>query len=399
MVSHLTKMITVLVLTLAVVACMQQPSNSTQNGTKPVFTEKTVAPVKNTTTTTTVTPSTQQENFSAHLTFTEGERIALRTLATDPDNDDVELTFSKPFDNEGVWNTEIGDAGDYPVTVIAHDARGAETTQRILVTVLFANRPPTISGPDTITVKEGESIELDFTTSDPDEDEVILSYSGWMKGHTYTTTYADAGTHQVVVIAEDGQLATKKNVTVTVTNVNRAPVITTKADSYELVEGQTLSVNPQVEDLDGDDVTLTFGAPLDENGKWTPQLGDAGEHTIVLTATDGSDETTKEIAVNVLRANRAPNVETPSGDNKLYAKEGDLIDLRKMLIFSDEENENVTATYNGWMTTPTYQTTYEDAGDHLVTVQIEDQSGHIVREQITVIVADVNRPPVFVRPA
>jgi hypothetical protein len=393
--SPFTRAMTLVVLVLAVAACTPiAPANNVSNNT----TEPLVSTDVDTTEVETEQPEEQQD-FAARLTFTEGERIELATLATDPDNDDVDLEFSRPFDRNGVWNTQVGDAGDYPVTVIARDNRGAETTQRILVTILFANRAPVIVGPDSIAVREGETIALDFTGSDPDEDEVLISYAGWMKGHTYTTSYDDAGEHTVTVIAEDGQLETRKDVTVTVENVNRAPVLSTKSETYELTEGQTLTINPVVEDPDGDNVAITFGEPLDAMGRWTPVLGDAGEYTVEITADDGSQTSVEQVLITVLRANRAPTVGTASGDNKLYVNEGDFVDLREMLIFEDEENEDITATYSGWMRGPTYQTTYTDAGEHTVTVTATDAANHTVRQDVIVVVRDVNRAPVFIRPA
>jgi hypothetical protein len=99
----------------------------------------------------------------------------------------------------------------------------------------------------------------------------------------------------------------------------------------------------------------------------------------------------------VLRANRPPVVTTASGDETLTFQENERIDLRSALLIEDEEGDEVVVTYSGWMTTSTYQTTYDDAGTYTVTVTADDGNGQITTTDITIVVEDVNRPPVFVR--
>ena len=339
------------------------------------------------------------EDFAAHLTFTEGDLVRLKTLAVDPDKDKVTLQFSKPFENDGVWQTKVGDAGDYPVSVVARDTKGAESRQRILVTIKHANRAPVITGADSLSVREGEKIVLDYSAQDPDGDDVILSYSGWMKAASYTPTFEDSGVHEVIVTAEDGKTTTKKVVTITVGNSNRAPTLSLDKTHYTVTELQRIALEAAAADPDGDKVTVEFGEPLASDGTWTPQLDDAGEYTVTVTASDGTLETTKEIQLTVTPTNRAPKVTVPTKDGVLSVKEGDVIDMRNMIFITDPEGEEVAVTYSGWMNTPTYQTTFEDAGQHQMVVVAADDSMHTTTVTVTVIVADVNRPPVFVQPA
>lgn len=388
---------TLVVLAFLVAACT--PYLGITNTTNVTFTnvsQSTGTPVE-----TEQTPPVEQaqEQFAARLTFTEGDLIKLKTLAVDPDKDKVTLEFSEPFNKEGIWQTTIGDAGDYPVTVIARDSKGAETTQKLLVTIKYANRAPSIDGADTLAVKEGETITLDYTATDLDGDEVIMSYSGWIKSKEYTTTFDDAGEHIVTIIAEDGKLTTKKIVKISVENVNRAPEIVLTTDSYETTELIPITIKPKVTDADENKVTVTFSAPLDEEGSWTPALDQAGDYEVTITASDGTDTTTKIVKITVKRTNRAPNIMVPTDDGEVYVKENEFIDLKNILTITDPEGEPVTVTYSGWMRSSTYRTTYDDAGKYVVSVTATDDSGHIITKDVTINIENVNRPPVFTVPA
>ena len=61
------------------------------------------------------------------------------------------------------------------------------------------------------------------TITDPEGDELTISYAGWMNTNTFTTTYESQGTHVVTITASDGINTAKKDVTVIVNDVNRPP--------------------------------------------------------------------------------------------------------------------------------------------------------------------------------
>ena len=67
-------------------------------------------------------------------------------------------------------------------------------------------------------------VEIDVTATDADEDVLTVTFSGWMTSNTYQTTYDDAGEHIVTVTVTDGIEEVSQDITVTVNNVNRAPV-------------------------------------------------------------------------------------------------------------------------------------------------------------------------------
>ena len=112
------------------------------------------------------------------IEVTEGDLVELQLTATDPDGDIITYTFEEPLDDTGTWQTEAGDAGEYQSTVVVSDGE-TDVTQVITIRVLSSNKAPVISIGD-VQVKEGEVIELAPAVTDPDGDEVTITYSGFM---------------------------------------------------------------------------------------------------------------------------------------------------------------------------------------------------------------------------
>jgi len=158
----------------------------------------------------------------ADIIVTEGELVKLAPQATDPEGDVVTFTFSEPLDGNGEWQTEIGDAGTYEIIITASDGVN-EVTQTFVILVRPANQPPVITIAATLDVDEGDTIILEPEVSDPEGDDVEVSFSGWMTSDTYKTTYNDAGEHIVTITATDGINEVNKDILITISDVNRPP--------------------------------------------------------------------------------------------------------------------------------------------------------------------------------
>ncbi len=326
------------------------------------------------------------------VTKTEGDLVILAPEAIDPDGDYVTYTFSQPFDQHGMWQTHYGDAGNYTVSVTATDTKGASTTESVRVEILRANRAPSLHCPDKIVAKEGETIHIDCTANDR-EDGVTLTYFGWMTSDTYTTTYEDAGTHNVTVQATDNAgVSTEQTIPVIVLNANRAPLFPAGFPT-ELVgeEGDIFTIDTSgVYDPDGDAVTITFSQPFDQDGIWKSELGDAGTHPVDVVASDGTTSVKRTVSVKVGLKNTAPVLQRIP-DVTVYEGEPIHLDVRA----SDREGDPLTTTVTGWMTSTDYTTTYDDAGTYTVKVTVSD--GQYSDSQVVhITVIDRNRPPQFV---
>ncbi len=333
--------------------------------------------------------------YSAVIEVTEGDLVSLQTSVTDPDGDEVTLSYSPPLDENGEWQTVKGDAGEYDVQVVASDGKD-ETTALVLLRVFSANSAPVIDGPSTIEVAEGETVDLGvLTIIDPDGDDFVVSYSGWMKSSTYRTGFEDAGLHDVTVIAEDtnGNIATKE-ISVIVTDVNRKPRLRIEDSTIEVIAGETVVIDYTTSDADGDDVTVTFSEPFDENGEWQTKEGDEGEYEVSVIAYDGQDEVERIVKVFVLPANNPPVITV---EDELVFDEGETIDLSSYVEVSDPDGDDVTLSYSGWMDSAIRELTFEDAGEYVVTITATDGDKTTTKD-VRIVVNNVNRPPVFIWP-
>ncbi len=154
-------------------------------------------------------------------------------------------------------------------------------------------------------------------------------------------------------------------------------------------EGDLVKLSPVATDADNDQVTFTYTQPLDANGEWQTGPGDAGEYLVTVTASDGKSQTSREIRIVINSANSAPVI---NGVQNITVNEGDTISFNPQV--SDADGDTVTVSYSGWMTTSTYQTNYNDAGEHLVTITAND--GKTTTEKtVKVTVLQNNRPPVL----
>jgi hypothetical protein len=319
----------------------------------------------------------------------EGDLVSFPNLqAVDPDGDPITYTFTPPLDAAGKWQTKVGDAGEYRVTITASDGKNS-VSQVVIVQVDPKNKPPMIAlASKDIVVKEGDTVSLSPQVSDADGDEVTLTISGWMTASSKQTSFEDAGTHDVMLSATDGTATTKESVRVTVQNVNRAPVVDPMGD-VAVKEGDKITIAPTSRDPDGDKVSYTFSAPMTADGTWQTGADDVGRYTVEVTASDGDLTSTASFQITVESLNKAPVIQIA---DLVTVDEGNTVTLAPTI--TDAEGDELTISYSGWMNANTYKTNYEDAGTHIVTITASDGI-NTAKKDVTVTVTDQNRPPVF----
>ena len=311
----------------------------------------------------------------------EGDLVDFSNLkATDSDGDALSYTYSSPIDSSGKWQTEEGDAGEYLVTITASDGK-SEVSQKVMIVVESLNRKPVVAVKD-ITVEEGETVKIVPQVIDEDGDSVTLEYSGWMDSDTYTTTSDDAGVYTVKLKVSDGKLTVFKDITITVTNKNSAPVLADVPD-VEVVEGEKVIMDYKANDPDGDLITFRFTDPVDDDGEWQTEEGDAGEYLVTVTASDGELKDTQGVLITVVKANAAPTIYIED----VLVQLGDTVTLVPEV--DDADGDDVTVAYSGWMTTNTKLA--EESGEYEVVVTASDG----IQEVSVTIVVEVNTPPTF----
>lgn len=241
------------------------------------------------------------------LIVSETELVSLQLDASDADEDSLMFSFSEPLDQNGKWETNYGDAGEYIVTVTASDGQ-LTTSKHIKLIVLKKNEAPEIEGISDLDVVEGDVVRLEPQITDVNGDDIILTISDPVgEDGVWETDHTSSGTYEIAVSASDGELTTERTIVLFVADKNVPPEVKI-ADSVAIKEGETVKFEPEVSDLDNDQVSVTISDPVGDDGIWETGYTDHGEYLITVSASDGKDTTVKEIMLTVEDVNVAPEI-------------------------------------------------------------------------------------------
>src|SRR6185503_3550421 len=191
----------------------------------------------------------------------------------------------------------------------------------------------------------------------------------------------------------------------TVTNTNRAPVLTAPADETS-AEGAVISLPIVATDPDGDTLTVTAtglppGLSLTAGViSGTLPFDAAGAYTVTISAADASLTTTATFHWTVTNTNRAPVVPAPADET---SAEGAIISLP--IVATDPDGDTLTVTASGLppglsLTAGVISGTlpFDAAGAYTVTISAADAS---LTTTVTFhwTVTNTNRAPVVPAPA
>ena len=338
------------------------------------------------------------EGVFKKIVVDEKDIIDLTVNAMDPDGNVLMYTFSEPLDEEGKWETKRGDAGEY-ITEIKVSDGDLETSAKVLLVINSINKIPVMEEIESIVIQEGETITLTPLATDGNEDLVVFSYSGFLTKDTmkvgYETVSCQEGiydcmqTFATTITASDGFSEITQGVGITVINKNRAPTLEPLED-ITVDELGFVEVTPEAIDLDGNELKMDFTAPFGEDGTFQTERGHAGEYTIYVTASDGDLSTSEKFMLIVNSINEDP-ILAPMND--ITVRETETIVLRPGAI--DKNNDTIIFEITGWMESQKYETTYDDAGQYVVTIAAKDPYGGVATLDLNIEVRDVNRPPVI----
>ena len=239
----------------------------------------------------------------------ENDTVELKPQVNDADEDSLTYTFTEPLNQDGVWETEFGDAGQYEVTVSVSDGE-LETSKTVVIMVQRLNVPPVIEPIDEIIVDEGDTIELEPSVEDPNGDEFEVTIGSPIgEDGIWEIDYRSAGDYTVVITAEDidGEVG-KIEVPITVNKKNVPPVIEIDGDEFIIEEGDTIELEMEITDPNGDDINITISDPIGNDRIWETGYTDHGDYTITITASDGESTSSKEISLIVNDINMPPEI-------------------------------------------------------------------------------------------
>jgi len=256
----------------------------------------------------------------------ENTLLSFTITADDPEGDNVAYSIqNKPTgasftDQTFRWTPTYDQAGTYLVTFIATDLDGAQDSETISITVNDVNRPPEADSIGDQSGSENQTLSFSISASDPDGDDLIytvdpLPPGAVLAGQTFIWTpgYDQAGTYPVTCTVSDGQNQVSEAIVITISNVNRSPVLDPVTDQT-VYSGSLLRLTVSATDPDGDTVQYSAnGLPddavfSDQTLEWTPSNSQNGDYTVTFVASDGQLQDLQTVTITVSTDNSAPRV-------------------------------------------------------------------------------------------
>lgn len=346
----------------------------------------------------------------------EGGEYSYVIEASDPDGDDISITLIEgsswlTLDGNHLHGTPGKNAqGDHEIKLRA-TAGGQSDTQSFTITVDNTNQAPIIDSTPTKTGKEGKTYEYEIKASDPDGDD--LSYSldkgpDFLSFSRNTLTgkpgYNQAGEYDIQLSVTDGNAGDNQSFTLTISNVNREPNITSSPPTTA-TGGSEYEYVVNASDPDGDDISYSKAAGpgwLSMSGNTlsgTPDNKASGDFNVTVKASDGNASDTQSFTITVSSTNRPPEFTSdPVTDVKEQEKyscqitaedpDGDDISItavEKAAWMNYSDNGDGTAVLSG---TPSA----EQSGSYQVILRANDGTDQ-VDQTFEVSVQDVGRAP------
>lgn len=277
-------------------------------------------------------------------TVSEASLLSFTISGSDPDSDAITYTAGNlpggavftATTGAFSWTPDYTQSGVYPgVAFTVTDTGGLYATEAITITANNTNRAPTLNAVGNKSVNENELLTFIVSGTDPDGGAVTYTGINLPGGaglvsatgvFSWTPTYLQAGTYSTVKFRanDTGGLYAEETITISVTNVNVAPVLAAIGNKTGS-EGSLLNFTASATDAGGDTLTysatgLPTGATLNtSNGafNWTPTYDQAGVYpNINFKATDsGALYDEEAITITVNNTNRAPNMNPTGSQN------------------------------------------------------------------------------------
>jgi RHS repeat-associated protein len=287
--------------------------------------------------------------------------------------------------------------GTEKVVFKAEDAEGnSVNSNEVTLQVEGVDNAPVLDFIPDIYADENQEILITPHATDLDNDEIVYAFSAPFDAEgRWQTDFDDAGMYVVTVTATDATgLVATQDVKVNVSNVNRPPILSTLAD-ITVQEGQLVAVIPQATDADGDAISYYFSSPLDTTGKWLTGYDDAGSYSYSVTASDGIDTVAENGSIVVSNVNRPPGVDLTLSAYTINVGEDAVARISSndpdgdglTFLLKKDGQEIASGDLNGVFEK---RISFDDAGDHGVSVVVTDIGGLSVESSVGVDVVDPN---------
>ncbi|MHA2610372.1 MAG: PKD domain-containing protein [bacterium JZ-2024 1] len=385
---------------------------------------------------------------SAPSTVLEGQSITLSVNAVDPDNDELlyewKKTSPEPVEvignrNSILWQApEVNASTVFTFTVQITDGKGGSVSGGVNVTVINANKPPTIEqiSANPSSVPELGIVQLSVTATDPENQTLTAQWSQISPALPQGTflpnnqglqvlwrapQVAQDTVFQIGTTVRDPQNATASaSVLITVRNANRPPRILTDASASPstIPDGETTLLTVVAIDEDGDEISYQweqvtpaqpkggFSSAQADTTNWrAPEVSTDTIFTLRVTVKDTQGASAaSEVAVTVLSQSDPPFFTSPIQASRTTVPETETVNLSFTAVdpdgdplsyeWSQVSPSTPVGSFSDISSPNTIWTAPEILHDTQFTLKVQVSDGlFTIERSITLLVLGDNDPP------
>ena len=374
-----------------------------------------------------------------------GQDIGLPLEATDAEGDSLSYTLGgtdaghfalsgNQLQTSGALDYES--RSSYSVTVTVGDGNGGSDSIDVTITVTDVNEAAPIFTEGATAGRSvaentaaGQDIGLPLAATDAEGDPLTYALGGTDAGHfalsgnqlqtSGALDYEGQSSYSVTVTVSDGKSGTDSiDVTITVTDVNEAPVFTEGGSAARSVmehtaAGQDIGLPLAATDAEGDALTYTLGGTdAGHFGLSGNQLRTSGaldyegrsSYSVTVTVSDGMGGTDSiDVSISVTDVNEAPVFDEGASAARSVAEHTIAgKDIGLPLAATDPDGDSLTYALGGAdgghfaLSGSQLQTRgaleYEDRSSYSVTVTVSDGNGGTDSIDVSITVTDVEEP-------
>ncbi|MCU8085751.1 beta strand repeat-containing protein, partial [Shewanella sp. SM23] len=364
---------------------------------------------------TAITAATQDAAYSYSLTATDSDTGDSLTLSAVTKPSWLSFTAATGLLSGTPGNADVG---SHAVLLRVTDTDGLTAEQSFSITVTNVNDAPTISSTAVTVATQDAAYSYTFAASDSDTgDSLTLSAvtkPSWLSFNSVTgllsgtPSNADVGSHAVILrVTDTDGLTAEQSFSITVTNVNDAPTISSTAVTAAIQDTAYSYALTATDSDTGDSLTLsavTKPSWLSFNAttgllSGTPSNADVGSHAVTLRVTDTDGLTADQsFSITVTNVNDAPTISSTAVtaatqdaaySYSLVASDSDTGDSLTLSAVTKPSWLSFTAATGLLSGTPSNA----DVGSHAVTLRVTDTDGLTAEQSFSITVTNVNDAP------